>query len=54
MKNFEQITIKVGRFYVIQDEFGTNCAVDKHTKIPVKISVEICVTADILKVKYRR
>jgi len=32
-----------------QNEFGTNCAVDKHTKI----SVEICISADIQKVKYR-
>jgi len=32
-----------------QDEFGTNCAVDKCTKI----SMEIRLSADIQKVKYR-
>jgi len=50
MKNFvEQISIKFGGFYKIRDEFGTYCAVDKHTKI----SVDICISADIEKVKYR-
>jgi len=34
MKNFiEQISIKFGGFFVNYDEFGTNCAVDKHIKI---------------------
>jgi len=32
-----------------QYEFGTNCAVDKHTKM----SVEICISTDIQKVRYR-
>jgi len=32
-----------------QDEFGSNCAVDKHSKI----SVEVRVSVDIQKVKYR-
>jgi len=32
-----------------QDEFGSNCAVDKRTKI----LVEIRISADIQKVKYR-
>jgi len=36
-------------FLLNQDELITNCAVDKHTKI----SVEICISADIQKVKYR-
>jgi len=27
-------------YFVNQDEFRTKCAVDKHTKISVKISVE--------------
>jgi len=40
---------KIWRFFLKQDEFGTNCAVDKHTKI----SVEIRISADIRKVKYR-
>jgi len=31
-----------------QDEFGSNCAVDKDAKI----SVKICISADIQKVKY--
>jgi len=44
----EQISIKFGGFYLNQDKFGTNCAVDKHTKI----SVEIRISADIQKVKY--
>jgi len=41
MKNFvDDISIKFGDLN--QDKFGTNCAVDKHTKI----SVEICISAD--------
>jgi len=36
-----------------QDEFGTNCAVDQHTKISIKIPVEIRLSADFQKVKYR-
>jgi len=31
MKNFN----KIQRFLFQQDKFGTNCAVDKHTKISV-------------------
>jgi len=34
------------RFLLNQDEFGSNCAVDKHIKISVKISVEIRISAD--------
>jgi len=50
MKNFvEQISIKFRGFWRNQGEFGTNYAVDKHTKI----SVEICISDDIQKVKYR-
>jgi len=50
MKNFvEQISIKFGGFLLNQDELSTNCAVDKNTKI----SVEIRISADIQKVKYR-
>jgi len=50
MENFvEQISIKFRGFYFNQDEFGSNCPVDKHTKI----SVKICISADIQKVKYR-
>jgi len=30
---------KIWRFLLNQDEFGANCAVDKHTKILVEISV---------------
>jgi len=37
---------KIWRFLFNQEEFGSNCAVDKHTKV----SVEICVSADIQKV----
>jgi len=37
-------------FIFNQDEFGKNRAVDKHTKI----SVEIRISADIQKVKYRQ
>jgi len=45
MKNaVEQISIN---FRLSQDEFGSNCAVDKHTKISVKIRI----SADIHKVK---
>jgi len=32
---------KIRRFLLNQDESDTNCAVDKHTKISVKISVEL-------------
>jgi len=36
MKNFvEQNFSKIWRFSLNQDEFGTNYAVDKHTKISV-------------------
>jgi len=54
MKNFvERISIKFGDFYLIKMNFGSNCVVDKHTKITVKISVEIRKSADIQTVKYR-
>jgi len=47
-KNFvEQISIKFEGFN--QDEFDSHCAVDKHTKISVKIRI----SADIQKIKYR-
>jgi len=47
-KNFiEQISINSGFF--TEDEFDSNCAEDKHTKI----SVEIRISADIQRVKYR-
>jgi len=50
MKNFvEQISIKFGDFLLNQLKFGSNCAVEKHTEI----SVKICISADIQKVKYR-
>jgi len=39
------------RFSLNQDEFGTNCAGDKHTKISVKISVKICRSTEIPKGK---
>jgi len=43
MKNFVgQISMKIRRFLRNQDEFGTNCAVDKY----IKISVEIRISAD--------
>jgi len=48
-KIFEQISIKFRDFLLNQDEFGTNCAAEKQTKIPV----EIYVSADIKKVNYR-
>jgi len=49
-KNFvEQISIKFEGFLRNQDEFSTNLAVDKHSKI----SVQIRISADIQKVKYR-
>jgi len=38
--------MKFGGFY--QDEFGTNCAVDKYIKILLKISVEVNISADNL------
>jgi len=47
-KKIEQISIKFGSFFCNQDKFGTNCAVDKHTKI----SVKICILTDIQNVKY--
>jgi len=40
---------KIWRFLLCQNELSTNCAVDKN----IKISVKICVSADIQKVKYR-
>jgi len=47
-KNFvEKISIKFEGFLLNQVEFDTNCAVDKHTKESVKISIEICISTDI-------
>jgi len=40
---------KIRKFLRNQDEFVTNCAVNKHTKI----SMEIRLSADIQKVNYR-
>jgi len=40
LKNFdEQILIKFGGFFLKQDEFGSNCAVHKHTEMSVKIRI---------------
>jgi len=44
---------KIWRILFNQDEFDTNCAVDKYTKMLIKILVEIRISADIQKVKYR-
>jgi len=41
MKNFNKIL----RFLLNQDEFDSNCAVEKHTKISVKIRI----SADLFK-----
>jgi len=41
--------MKIQRYLRNQDEFGTNCAEEKHTKI----SMEICILAGIQKVKYQ-
>jgi len=49
-KFVEQISIKFVIFLLNQDEFGSNCAVDKHTKI----SVKICKSADIQKLNIGR
>jgi len=40
---------KVQRLLLNQDEFYSNCAVDKHSKILMKI----CILTDIQKVKYQ-
>jgi len=49
MKNFvEDISIKF-RYFLNQEQFGANYVVEKYTKIPV----EIHISADIQKVKYR-
>jgi len=53
-KIFEHDSNKIRKFLSNQDEFGTNefgtnCAVDKNTKISVKTSVKICISADIQK-----
>jgi len=49
MKNFvEQISIKFGGFYLNKMNL-IQTAVDKHTKI----SVKVCISADIQKSKYR-
>jgi len=53
MKNVVKFQQNLQVYLLKQDKFGTNCTVDKHTKISVKISVEICISADIQKVKYR-
>jgi len=37
MKNFVEQISKKFRVLLNQDEFGINCAVDKHTKILVEI-----------------
>jgi len=43
-KNGIKLRVSFAGFYLFkQDEFGANCAVDKHTKI----SVEIRILADI-------
>jgi len=44
-----KISIKFGGFYLIK----MNCAVDKHAKISIKILVEICISTNIQKIKYR-
>jgi len=54
LKNLvEQIPINFGGFPIkfrgYQDEFGTNCAVGKHTKLLVEIRLSV----DIQKLKYR-
>jgi len=50
MQNFVvEISIKFRWFLLNQDEFVSNCC-SKHSKI----SVEIHISADIQKVKYRR
>jgi len=61
MKNFNKIWstnffcwtnfIKIRKFLLNQEEFGTNCAVDidKHTKISVEF-----VLVDIQKIKYQQ
>jgi len=41
---------KIRKFLFNQDEFDTNCAVDKH----IKISVEICISADFQRVNVAR
>jgi len=52
-KKFRTNSTKIRRFLRIQDEFGTNCAVDKHTKTSVKILVEIRISVYIQMNKYR-
>jgi len=53
MKNFvKQISIKVGSFYKLEMNLVytvKHCAVDKHTKLSVKIRI----SANIQKVEYR-
>jgi len=49
MKTFN----KIRGFLLNQDEFGSNCAVEKHTKISVKLSIKIRISADIQMSKYR-
>jgi len=42
MKNFvEQISIKIGGFLRNQDEFGTNCAVNKQIMMNIRILTDI-------------
>jgi len=54
MKNFvEQISIKFRDLYLIKMNLVQLCLIDKHTKISAKISVEIRISADIQKTKYR-
>jgi len=49
-KNFWTNFNKIRRFLLIQYEFGSNGAADKHTNISVKIRI----SADIQKAKYRQ
>jgi len=52
MKNLvEQFSKKFGEFTINHGEFGTNSAINKHTKISVKFSVKIRVSADIQKIQ---
>jgi len=44
---------KIRRFLPNQDQFGTNCAIEKHTKIPVKNIGGNSYSTDIQMIKYR-
>jgi len=52
MKNFVEILIKFGGSYLNKMNLVQSELFDMHTKISVKISVEIRISADILKIKY--